>query len=108
MKNDRRAPLGEITAKFNEYRNRRVSTRTVRRKLKLHNLRRGVYRKRVVVKPEKQGFLVQGEEGRNLNNFWKNVIFSDESQVYIGDDQRIYVWRKPEEGWRSDLIKRRQ
>ena len=31
VKNDRRAPLGEITAKFNEFRNRWVSTRTVRR-----------------------------------------------------------------------------
>ena len=45
-----------------------------------------------------------------MNNFWKNVIFSDEGQVhvYIGEDQRIYVWRKPEEDWRPDLIKRRE
>ena len=29
------------------------------------------------------------------------------SLVYIGEDQPIYVWRKPEEVWRPDLIKRR-
>ena len=48
-----------------------------------------------------------GRGGEMWINFWKNVIFSDESQVYIGEDQHIYVWRKPEEGWRPDLIKRR-
>ena len=37
------------------------------------------------------------------------MIFSDESQVFIGEDQRIYIWRKPdEEGWRPDLLERRE
>ena len=96
MKNDRRALLGEITAKFNEYRNRRVSTRTVRRKLKLHNLRWGIHRKRVVMKKVNRKNRVSwcmGKRWRNVNNFWKNVI---------------YVWRKTEEGWRPDLIKRQE
>ena len=111
VKNDRRAPLGEITAKFNEIRDRKVCAKTVRRKLKEHRLRRGVYRKRVVVKTvnrKKRVSWCRGKRWQTVNNFWKNIIFSDESQVYIGEDQRIYIWRKPEEGWRPDLVKRRE
>ena len=105
VKNDRRAPLGEITAKFNEYRNRRVSTRTVRRKLKLHNLRLCVDRKKVVVKKVTRKDRVswcRGKRWRNVNNFWKNVIFSDESQLYIDEDQSIYVWRVGDLTWSRD------
>ena len=107
MKNDRRAPLGEITAKFNEIRDRKVCAKTVRRKLKEHRLRRGVYRKRVVVKTVNRKKRVSWCRGKRWQtvNFWKNIIFSDKSQVYIGEDQRIYIWRKPEEGWRPDLVK---
>ena len=37
------------------------------------------------------------------------MIFSDESQKFIGEDQRIFIWRKPdEEGWRPDLLERRE
>ena len=35
---------------------------------------------------------------------WRKVIFSDESQVCIGQDKRVYVWRKRGEGWRPDLV----
>jgi hypothetical protein len=35
---------------------------------------------------------------------WKNVKFSDESQVVVGGDNRVYVWRKQSEGYRPDLI----
>ena len=111
VKTDRRAPLGEITARFNEYRDRRVSTKTVKRKLKFHNFKRGVYRKKVVIKRVNRKNRVswcRGKRWRTVGNFWKNVIFSDESQVFIGEDQRIYIWRKPEEGWRPDLVERRE
>jgi hypothetical protein len=36
---------------------------------------------------------------------WSKIIFSDESQVCIGKDKRVYVWRKRGEGWRQDLVK---
>ena len=103
VKNDRRAPLGKITAKFNKYRVRRVCTKTVKRKFKFHNFWRGVYRVRVVVKKVNQKNRVSwciGKRWRTVNNFWNNVIFSDESRGFI------YVWRKPEEGWRPDLVRR--
>jgi hypothetical protein len=50
VKTERRAPLVEITAKFNEERNVSVSKRTVRRRLRDHGFSTSVCRKKVVVK----------------------------------------------------------
>ena len=38
---------------------------------------------------------------------WSKVIFSDESQICIGQDKHVYVWWKRGEGWRPDLVKGR-
>ena len=32
------------------------------------------------------------------------MIFSDESKVMIGHDERVHVWRQHGEGWRPDLV----
>ena len=40
-----------------------------------------------------------------VENFWKKVIFSDESKIMIWHDSRVLVWRKRDEGWRPDLVK---
>ena len=37
----------------------------------------------------------------------KRVIFSDESKIMIGHDQRVYVWRERDEGRRQDLVQPR-
>jgi hypothetical protein len=50
VKTERRAPLVEITAKFNEERNVSVSKRMVRRRLRDHGFSRRVCRKKVVIK----------------------------------------------------------
>ena len=34
-----------------------------------------------------------------VNDNWDKVIFSDESQIVIGNNNRIYVWRKRREGY---------
>ena len=39
-----------------------------------------------------------------VQQHWKKVIFSDESKIMIGHDERVYVWRKCGEGWRPDLV----
>ena len=39
-----------------------------------------------------------------MNGSWDKVIFSDESQIVIGNNNRIYIWRKWGEGYRSDLV----
>jgi hypothetical protein len=50
VKTERRAPLVEITDKFNEERNVSVSKRTVRRRLRNRRFSRRVCRKKVVIK----------------------------------------------------------
>ncbi|XP_062615602.1 uncharacterized protein LOC134277298 [Saccostrea cucullata] len=47
---DRRGPLGEITAQFNENRATSVSQKTVKRRLLENGFTRGVYKKKVVIK----------------------------------------------------------
>lgn len=34
------------------------------------------------------------------------MIFSDESQICVGENNRVYVWKKTGEGWRPDLAAR--
>lgn len=40
----------------------------------------------------------------SVNNEWKKVIFSDGSQVVIGTDSRVYVWRRSDEAWLPECI----
>ena len=39
-----------------------------------------------------------------MNGKWDKDIFSDESQIVIGNNNRIYIWRKRGEGYRPDLV----
>lgn len=39
-----------------------------------------------------------------VENDWKEVIYSDESQIVIGNDCRVYIWRKSYESWLPDCI----
>jgi hypothetical protein len=32
------------------------------------------------------------------------VIFSDETQVVVGHDRRVHVWRKADEIWRHECV----
>jgi hypothetical protein len=34
----------------------------------------------------------------------KKVIFSDETQVVLGTDHKVYVWRKADEKWRPECL----
>ena len=35
---------------------------------------------------------------------WKNVIFSDETMVVVGNDQKLYIWQKSDEKYAPHLI----
>ena len=39
-----------------------------------------------------------------VDGSWNKVIFWDESQIVIGTNNSIYIWRKRGEGCRTDLI----
>ena len=34
-----------------------------------------------------------------IDNYWKKVIFSDKTQVILGKDRKVYIWRKDNEKW---------
>ena len=34
-----------------------------------------------------------------VENFWKNVIFTNETRTVLGKDLRIYIWLKDDEKW---------
>ena len=36
--------------------------------------------------------------------YWKRVIFSDETQVVVGHDRRVHVWRKADVIWRPECV----
>lgn len=46
----------------------------------------------------------QEKQRWSVENNWRKIIFSDESKMMIGHDEREYVWRKAGEGWRPDLV----
>ena len=84
----------DITSKFNEARDRRISKRTVQHHLNKHGFNRRVSKKHVVIWEvnrkkrlswclEKRRWLVNGN--------WDKAIFSDESQIVIGNNNRIYI-----------------
>ena len=35
--------------------------------------------------------------GRTVHNYWKKVIVSDESQIVLGTNNHVYIWRKGDE-----------
>ena len=40
----------------------------------------------------------------SVHLYWKRVIFSDETQVVVGHDRRVHVWRKADEIWRPGRV----
>ena len=42
--------------------------------------------------------------GRTVDNYWKKVVFSDESQIVLGTNNRVYIWRKNDEKYNPHLI----
>ena len=98
---DRLAPLGEITARFNENRPTSVSKKTIKRRLKENGFYRGLYRKKVVIKTvnrKKRLSWCREKRWWTVRNQWSKVIFSDESQISVGENNRVYVWKKAGEG----------
>ena len=102
VKSNRRLTLQNITAKLNECEKKtfsRFSQKTVQRVLHLEGYkRRPVSEKQnggsgsESKKSESSG--VKSEEvEQQTTTYWKKVIFSDESQIVLGTNNRIYIWR---------------
>ena len=42
--------------------------------------------------------------GRTVDNYWKKVIFSDKSQIVLGTNKSVYIWRKDHVKYNPHLI----
>ena len=106
VRKNRQLPLRDITNDFNEGGEVQVHHKTVQRILHKNKIFRRVIRKKMVVGGEhKEATFVVSCEGRwTVENDWKQVISSDESQIVIGQNNRVYVWRSANEAYRPECM----
>jgi hypothetical protein len=48
--------------------------------------------------------ITRGKLAMSVQLYWKRLIFSDETQVVVGHDRRVHVWRKAGEIWRPECV----
>ena len=53
---------------------------------------------------EKASQWCKERRGKTVDNYWKKVIFSDESQIVPGTNNHVYIWRKHDEKYNPHLI----
>ena len=107
VKKDGRSHLRGITNKFNEENDRIFSCRTIHRHLRRNGYSRRVVKKKMVVRTEnKKKRVLWCRERRhwNVNQYWNKFIYSDESQIVLGKDNQIYIWRKEDETNNPHLV----
>ena len=98
VKTDRRQCLTEITNKVNNVLPNTISSRTVRKRLRFHGFRRKTIRKILTIRTENRHRRVDKKMD------WKRFIFSDETKVVVDSNNRVYVWRRPDEVWRPECL----
>ena len=107
IKSNRRLTLQDITAKLNECKTKTFSQKTVQRVLHSEGYKRRLARKKMVVQEENRKKRVKWckeRRGRTVDYYWKKVIFSDESQIVLSTNNRVYIWRKDDEKYNPHLI----
>lgn len=107
VKINRREQLTNLTNIVNEKLPQKISARTVRRRLKFYGFNRRKVRKTITISPANRRGRVNWCRGKlawTVGRHWKKVIFSDETQVVVGQDGQVYVWRKADEVWRPECL----
>ena len=95
--------------KFNERRPDPVSKRTIQYKLHKHNYRRNVVKKKLVIKHVNRKERLPWRRGKRIWTVdnWKRVISSSETNIIIGHDERVMIWRKETKGRHLTLFRKR-
>jgi transposase len=105
LRSDRRQSLGEITDQFNRQFVTKISSRTVRRPLNFEGYKKHPVCKKTTISPvnrEKRKRFCPSKFTWTVRNHWKKVIFSDETNIEIGNNMKVYVWRKVDERLRPE------
>lgn len=107
VKNNRRQTLQEISNNYNQHAPKTISTRTVQRKLHSFGMKRHRVRKTLTVSEPNRKSRVKwckSMKNKNIDDYWKKVIFSDETQVVISNQNRLYVWRTESEAYSPECV----
>ena len=93
---DRKASLSDIPSRLNNSENINVCKKKhveVYSKQRVSSVRVQEENTNSGGKQEKTSHVVKGKKGRWLFDDWKKVTFLDESQIVIGNDNRVYICR---------------
>ena len=107
VKQNRRKSLQDITTMVNEGSNHSFCTKTIHRKLKGMGFKRRAVKKKMVVRNINKKKRVQWCKERKdwtVEEDWSKWIFSDESQIVISSDNRVYIWRRDDEVNKPHLV----
>lgn len=102
VKFNRTTPLKDITGQFNQGRQVPVSERSIHRYLSKNKYHRRVCRKKIRIREQNRKNRVAWARGKRrwtVDYNWSKVIFSDECKVVLGQNNRVYIWRKAGEEW---------
>ena len=105
LRSDRRQSLGEITDQFNRQFVTNLSSRIVRRHLNFEGYKKHPVCKKTTISPvnrEKRKRFCRSKLMWTVRNHWKKVIFSDETKIEIGNNRKVYVWRKVDDRLRPE------
>jgi hypothetical protein len=109
VKTNRRQTLKDVTARFNQRTGCNVSSRTVCRRLFREGYKRRVVSNKITISQVNRQRRV-GCCHRKLHwtvDQWSHIIFSDEKKIILGQNRKIYVWRKADERFRPECVGRR-
>ena len=107
VKKNRRQTLSEIVDNFNEHAPQNVSLRTIQRRLHFHGINRHKVRKTLTVSDINRKRRIQWckrMKNHEIDQYWRKVIFSDETQIVISNENRLYVWRTQDEAYRPECV----
>ena len=99
--------MNEISIDYNNHAPQKVSTRKIQRRLHFYGFKRHKVRKTLTVsEPNRKRRLqwCKSLKCHTIDNYWKNVIFSDETRVVISNENRLYVWRTADEAYRPVFV----
>ena len=94
VKQNKRRSLQDINSIINEGRDHTFSTKTIQRKVSGLGYKRRLVKKKVVVKGVNKKKRVSWCKERRywtVEEEWKKWIFSDESQIVVGANNRVYI-----------------
>ena len=103
LRADRKASLSDITNRFNDSEYINVCKKTMWGFIRSNGYRRCACRKKIRIRQVNKSRGARKNDGGHLM-IGKKLFNSDESQIVIGNDNRVYIWRKSDDTFRPECI----